>query len=284
MTASQGAARVTELSLRQQLGTASARSLLLTVLGEFVLPHCEPVWTSTLVTVLGALGVEEKAARQALMRVGGDGWIAASRHGRRTRWALTPAGERLLADGSRRIFSFAGAVRQWNGQWLLIAVDAPEGQRALRQQLRTKLSWAGFGPLPGGLWISPRSEREAEARAVLDEVGLAGVAYSFHARAGEIGSAEAMISEAWDLDDIQRRYQDFLDLVSPLNPQDAQQALTHQLRLVQEWRRFPLLDPGLPLQLLPESWNGARAAELFHRRHSEWNDRAWVAWRVLAAR
>ena len=30
---------------RQELGAASARSLLLTVLGEFVLPSGRPVWT-----------------------------------------------------------------------------------------------------------------------------------------------------------------------------------------------------------------------------------------------
>lgn len=283
MTASQREAGAIQLSRRRQLGTASARSLLLTVLGEFVLPQSAPVWTSTLVTVLGELGVEEKAARQALMRVGGDGWIVANRYGRRTRWALTPAGERLLSDGTRRIFSFAGAVRHWNGQWLLLAVDVPEGQRALRQQLRTKLSWAGFGLLPGGLWISPRGERETEARAVLDEVGLADAAHSFHARAGEIGATETMISQAWNLDDLECRYQEFLDLVLPLDPQNAREALAYQLRLVQEWRRFPLLDPGLPRQFLPESWSGARAADVFHRRHSDWNDQAWVAWRSLAA-
>jgi phenylacetic acid degradation operon negative regulatory protein len=29
------------------------------------------------------------------------------------------------------------------------------------------------------------------------------------------------------------------------------------------WRRLPYLDPGLPPELLPEGWNGGRAAALF---------------------
>jgi phenylacetic acid degradation operon negative regulatory protein len=29
------------------------------------------------------------------------------------------------------------------------------------------------------------------------------------------------------------------------------------------WRRLPFLDPGLPPELLPADWHGARAAELF---------------------
>ncbi|HEY7044006.1 MAG TPA: PaaX family transcriptional regulator C-terminal domain-containing protein, partial [Nocardioidaceae bacterium] len=29
------------------------------------------------------------------------------------------------------------------------------------------------------------------------------------------------------------------------------------------WRRLPYLDPGLPDDLLPKGWSGARAADLF---------------------
>ena len=49
-------------------GYPSARSLLLTVLGEFVHARGGRVWTGTLVDALGALGVEQKSARQALAR------------------------------------------------------------------------------------------------------------------------------------------------------------------------------------------------------------------------
>ena len=30
-----------------------------------------------------------------------------------------------------------------------------------------------------------------------------------------------------------------------------------------EWRRLAYLDPGLPLPLLPQGWNGVTAGELF---------------------
>jgi phenylacetic acid degradation operon negative regulatory protein len=35
------------------------------------------------------------------------------------------------------------------------------------------------------------------------------------------------------------------------------------VHVLTEWRRLPYLDPGLPPELLPEKWPGARAAELF---------------------
>ena len=46
-------------SRRREVGSASARSLLLTVLGEFVHPRHSSVWTATLLEALGSLGVEE---------------------------------------------------------------------------------------------------------------------------------------------------------------------------------------------------------------------------------
>src|SRR5664280_2475439 len=52
-----------------ELGAPSARSLLVTVLGEFVLPAGGWVWTGTLVVVRGALGIEAGAARQAPVSV-----------------------------------------------------------------------------------------------------------------------------------------------------------------------------------------------------------------------
>ena len=86
------------LSRRHAAGTDSARGLLLTVLGEFVLPAGETAWTSAFIETFGRLGVEEKATRQALMRTAEDGWLAGERVGRRTLWRLTPAAERLLVD------------------------------------------------------------------------------------------------------------------------------------------------------------------------------------------
>src|SRR5689334_24942964 len=92
---------------RQELGAASARSLLLTVLGEFVLPAGRPVWTSALLDLLADLDVAEKAARQAIMRSADSGWIEASRIGREARWSLTPAGTELLREGTERSYGFA---------------------------------------------------------------------------------------------------------------------------------------------------------------------------------
>src|SRR3954451_18448215 len=129
---------------RQELGAASARSLLLTVLGEFVLPGGRPVRTAPILDLLADLDVAEKAARQAIMRTADSGWITGSRTGRETRWSLTDAGTRLLKEGTDRIYGFAADDRSWEGQWLVLVVAVPENARQLRTTLRTQLGWAGL--------------------------------------------------------------------------------------------------------------------------------------------
>jgi phenylacetic acid degradation operon negative regulatory protein len=268
---------------RQELGAASARSLLLTVLGEFVLPAGLPVWTSALLELLAELGVAENAARQAIMRTADSGWIEARRAGRETRWSLTPSGERLLREGTARIYGFAAEADTWDHRWLLLTLDPPE-DRARRQRLRTQLGWAGLGSLGPATWVTPRVDREAAARAVLEELGLLAGSWSFVATAGQVGDERSLVRAAWDLDAVEQRYEDFLELVGRRRPRTDRQALVAQVRLVQEWRRFPLLDPGLPRELLPPRWSGNRAAALFADRHAAWAPRARTAWAGLALR
>jgi phenylacetic acid degradation operon negative regulatory protein len=266
---------------RQELGAASARSLLLTVLGEFVLPSGRPVWTATLIDLLADLDVAEKAARQAIMRAADSGWIEGSRVGRETRWALTETGTRLLREGTDRIYGFASEEPAWDGRWLVLSVGTPENARPLRQRLRTRLGWAGLGSVNGTTWVTPRIEREPEALRVLDELGVSEGSWSFVAEAGVIGDERSLARTAWELDTIEDRYEDFLDLVARRRPRSDRQALVAQVRLVQEWRRFPFLDPRLPRELLPPRWSGSRAAGVFRERHATWAPRAQAAWSEL---
>jgi phenylacetic acid degradation operon negative regulatory protein len=270
------------LTRRHALGAASARSLLLTILGEFVLPIQQPVWTSTVVSLLDRLGVEEKAARQALARTAADGWLTSERVGRNVRWSLTPPGRRLLTEGAERIYSFGASAPEWDGTWLVLYVSVPESKRRLRHQLRTRLSWAGFGSPEPGMWISPYAGRELEAHTVVEELDLEADAMSFTARFAGIGRERAMVTKAWDLDTVARRYEEFIDAFTGLVPRTEDDVVLAQIRLVHDWRRFPFLDPLLPARLLPPRWSGARARKLFDAKHAEWQGPAKHRWLELA--
>jgi phenylacetic acid degradation operon negative regulatory protein len=264
------------LSRRQAAGAPGTRGLLLTLLGEFVLPGGTPAWTSAVVSALAQLGVEEKTARQALMRTAAAGWLEAEKTGRRTRWHLTPAARRLLTDGAARIYSHLGPAEPWDGHWLLVSARIPDQDRRARHLVRTRLSWAGFGSLGPGLWISSHPGRGGEALGVLRDAGIADGAQVFTATRTGPGDATAMAGQAWDLAAIEREYEQFLAAFGGPPPDDA---LAGQIALVHAWRRFPAIDPALPRELLPQQWSGLAAAQLFAQRHadqaaaaqSEWN-------------
>ena len=179
------------VSRRVTGGSSSARGMMFTLMGEFVLPGDGSAWTSAVLAVFGRLGVAEKATRQALMRTGNAGWLQPRKEGRRTRWVLTPAARRLLTDGAERIYSF-GPVQDWDGRWVIVRARIPDSDRGARHMVRTRLSWAGFGSLGAGLWISPHAAREAEAVRVLQDAGVAAGAHVFTGGRGGLGGGKAI--------------------------------------------------------------------------------------------
>jgi phenylacetic acid degradation operon negative regulatory protein len=251
--------------------------MILTLLGEYLLPDDGTAWTSAVLAVFDRLGVTEKATRQALMRTSNAGWLQSQKEGRRTRWQLTPAARKMLTDGAERIYSF-GPAREWDGRWVLVQARIPESDRAARHLVRTRLMWAGFGSLGSGLWISPHPEREQEAIRVLRDAGVADDAHVFTARRSDVGDVKSMVAEAWDLPAIDSAYEEFNSEFRVATPRDV---LTRQLELVHAWRRFPSIDPALPRELLPARWSGARAAQLFADRHEQWLDDARREWKRL---
>lgn len=271
------------LNRRREVGSASARSLLLTVLGEFALPRDEGVWTASIVEALGTLDVEERAARQALARASAEGLLISERHGRRTAWSLTPRGSELLADGTTRIYGFMRQPRAWDGRWFVLTLSIPESQRRLRHQLRTQLTWLGLGSPSSGLWVSPDVDMTKEVDRVVAGLGLTAQSFAWVGPTSGIGDESRLVRAAWDLEDVETRYLDFLSQFEERRADTPAEAFFAQIELVHEWRRFPFLDPDLPRELLDHSWPGPRAASIFHERHAQWHRQAQLEWDRLQA-
>jgi phenylacetic acid degradation operon negative regulatory protein len=254
---------------------------LLTVLGEFVLPRPEPVWTQTLIDVLAGLGVEQKSARQALARTAAEGLLASDRSGRRVRWSLSTAGRRLLTEGAARIYGFGTRSTAWDGRWLVLLVSVPESRRQLRHRLRTRLAWAGLGSPTPGVWVTPDPTKQDEVARVIADLELNEVTSSFVGPFGAIGAERDVVAQAWDLAGIEAAYADFLATFGSMAPTTSAEVMTAQIHLVHAWRRFPFLDPALPSELLPAEWAGARAAALFGTLHARWDGPASRHWCAL---
>jgi phenylacetic acid degradation operon negative regulatory protein len=252
---------------KRAVGAPAARSILLTILGEYVLPSQRSVWLETMIQALGVLDYQTHAARQAIARSVTGGWLRSERTGRRARLSLTPETREMLEAGAGRIYSF-GAPWDWEGRWLLVVLRVPEERRDVRHQMRTQLAWAGFGSLGGGLWISPHVERERE----LSHVDPAAELLSFDAAVGGLGDPARVLTEAWDLASIADAYRGFVDRFRSLRPNTPEAVFRAQTQLVHGWRKFPFLDPDLPESVLPAKWPRAQAHDVFHERHASWHE------------
>ncbi|GLZ15774.1 PaaX family transcriptional regulator [Actinomadura sp. NBRC 104425] len=275
------AATGTSVSLKSDfssLAPGSARSLLLTVLGEFVWPNGKPVWTSSLLHVLKGLGIEEQTARQAIARAASSGWIEGERHGREVRWSLTERGKRIFEEGSPRVRSMSDPFSNWNGTWLTLLVTIPHTHRTTRKKLYSGLTWAGFGNPASGVWVSPHPERSAEVAGLIDQLELREHTISFVGRVGDVGiPEERIVEEGWDLAALEEHYKKVLDAITGLRPAPGDEMLFTHVRMVSEWQRFPLRDPQLPEALLPD-WIGRRAARHIEALRAQWWDQVQAHW------
>lgn len=246
-----------------------AKALLLTVLGEFVLPAGGEAWTSSLVAAASSLGIGEKNARQALSRISDQGLIEGVRHGRSVRWGLTPAGRQLLESGTERIYSFGRREVEWNGKWLTAHCPVAESIRATRNELRTELGYLGFGELSASLLISPRVENDAALREVLTRLELLDESTILWAQSVDEIEDHQLVTKAWNLDELGNSYAAFIETHQCTETTEPDAAFTALVELVHEWRRFPFIDPELPTQLLPHNWPGTTAVSVFHQRHGD---------------
>jgi phenylacetic acid degradation operon negative regulatory protein len=270
------------LGLRQDgdVGTSSASDLLITIFGELMRPAGGAAWTQTLSAALGLVGVEDKAARQAISRLSAKGWINSERVGRKSRWQLTDWATDLLTLGAERIYGLGATGREWDGTWLVLLASVPETQRHLRSRLAVQLGWAGFGSLGQGVWVSPRAEREVEATSILRDLEVDG-AVLFRSTMTDVGDPLDVADRAWPPNALAREYQSFLARPDQPRAPEGPAAARQLIELVDAWRRFPLADPDLPRELRPADWPGDRAASTFRRQRAAWASEASGWWATI---
>jgi len=268
-------------SRRYAAGAGGVRGMLTTILGEFARRTGQPTPSSALIDVLGRFGVGEKTSRQTVLRASKDGWLIPVRSGRETLWQLSPPFEQFLNGGEEKIYGFTAVQPVWERQWLVVLARVAEDNRPGRHLLETRLSWAGFGNPAPGVWVSTYTDRAKEAEQVLREAGVRKGAQIFLAEHLAGDELPVLVGQAWDIDGLGREYEEFLEEFTR-NP--SGDPLLRLALLVHAWRRFRLIDPTLPAELLPAGWSGIRAAKLFHRQHGRWRPAAMAEWRRICAR
>jgi phenylacetic acid degradation operon negative regulatory protein len=247
---------------------AQPRQLIVTVYGLYSRGAGGWMSVASLVSLLGDLGIDEPAVRSSISRLKRRGILVARRSGGAAGYELSGEGQAILREGDHRIFRRERA-RLGDG-WLLAVFSVPEAERHQRHVLRSQLGRLGFGTAAPGVWIAPAYLREATAE-MLGRLGLSGYADLFHADHLAFGDLPTKVRQWWDLDRTERLASDFVAAYEPVllgwaarrAASRPREAFADYVRMLTDWRRLPYLDPGLPAELLPPGWTGARAAEIF---------------------
>lgn len=262
----------------------TAQASLLYILGDLVHPSTGAVPTAAFLTALAEAGHETHAARQALARSAKAGWIAATRQGRETWWALTDRGHRLITDGQQRIADLGSEDLEWDRRWVMVVISIPHARRAIRSRVYRYLWWSGFGTPVAGIWVSPHVRNEHGARFAIRNFDLTDNSLSFIGAAGSVGLTEAQIvDQAWDLDDLDTHYNDLVQRHRAPDTNSGQAALRAVLAIDADLQQLPLHDPQLPRELAPDSSSRDAARQLLAWRAS-WLVPARRYWADIQAR
>lgn len=240
-----------------------AKSLIVTVYGDSVLPFGGGCWLGALIDLVAPLGLNERVTRTAVFRLVQDGILEAERVGRRSRYTLTRIGRRQFDSAQARIY--ASEPPQRDGKWTLIAM--PDALSAAeRDALSRELGWLGFARLAPGLLGTARGDAADQVNTVLSELESTEDCVVFAAESRSDGALPGLAAKAWPLEEIAADYSEFLSLFERLRsdaphlgPEDAFVART---LLIHAYRRALLRDPALPDMLLPERWPGHAARSL----------------------
>ncbi|NVK19404.1 MAG: phenylacetic acid degradation operon negative regulatory protein PaaX [Methylocystaceae bacterium] len=249
--------------------TLRAKSLLVTVYGDAILPHGGSVWLGSLINLVEPLGLSERMVRTAVFRLSKDQWLTSTQIGRRSYYKLTEIGRRRFETAHRRIY--ASPQKSWNGEWLMVVVNKANLPQETRDQLRREFQWLGFGTVSPNVFAHPAADIRA-VRQIIQDLDVTDQVVTMGARADRhSGTAphRNMVHSSWDLDQLSKDYNHFLDAFRPLyhalsgeseiNPESAFMVRT---LLIHEYRRIMLRDPMLPDELLNTDWPGSTAASL----------------------
>jgi phenylacetic acid degradation operon negative regulatory protein len=245
---------------------------MLSFFGDHVLGRRVCVFSGSIIEVLSRVGVSEEATRSTLSRMAQRGLLRRQRRGRRIYFGLTPRSIAILEDGDTRIWKTGVVNRDKNGSFTLLGFSLPEAWQRQRHDLRSRLTWAGFGPLQGGMWIAPA---EVDVRALLHELSLDARVKVFVAKPLPPTDIVQLLRDAYDLEALSAHYRAFLHRWEGRRPStNAPDALTRKLLLTTEWLQIVRHDPRLPVHLLPSDWPAVRAQRVFKKLDASYEELA----------
>ena len=189
----------------------------------------------------------QKSLRKSLYNLADAGMIE--------NWEITDKGFSRLKELIPKYIE----SRPWNGWLYLTIYDIPENLRRSRMKLSNLMKQLAFGMLQKSVWVSfldpePFLADLIEWDELDDFVVTVKSRVSPRLRNGLI----PLLANAFKLDNLNLRYEGFIDQVKEAKIESADLAVRYLAILRQ--------DPQLPFRLLPQDWLGDKAHQVYVKK------------------
>jgi phenylacetic acid degradation operon negative regulatory protein len=243
------------------------RTLLVEFLGAFV--RHQDNWTpvAALVSLMGEVGLDESTVRTLVSRLKQREWLVPERRNNANGYRLSDIALRSLDEGDQIVWHARQHVNLADG-WALVAFSVPEKERSKRHLIRSRLGALGFGNVGAGIWLAP-ARMLPEARSLLEELNLTKFVDLFVAQYAPGQELSELIQRGWDLESLNHDYKEFVAGQEPVlkewraTPGTDADAFRAYMLALNQWRKLPFRDPGLPTELLGTGWAGDAAGVVF---------------------
>ena len=248
------------------------KSVVMTLFGDAITPHGGEVWLGSLIELLAPFGISDRLVRTSVFRLAEEGWLDATREGRRSLYALNPSSASRFERAYQRVY--APSNRPWQGKWTLLLATSDGITAAQRAGLRKELLWEGFGMITPGIFGHPSADPQVIGE-ILDRVGVRSIVFVCTASESEMVDGRplsGLVEQCWQLESVVADYEHYIEcfaslqkLLNTKNTPDPEQAFVVRTLAIHEFRRAQLHDPQLPLKLLPARWPGKTAYDLCYQ-------------------
>jgi len=149
---------------------------------------------------------------------------------------------------------------KWNGKWRIISYEIPEKKREIRDRLRREMQGWGLGPWHRSFWLTPHpilttlksltSQKEEEQYIQAFEAD-----HTF-------GDRDILIEKVWGKSTLDKSYRELFKKWHEILS-SGDEKIDKLKKVIGEYINLLRQDPGLPKELIGDSWIGFEGWNIF---------------------
>lgn len=149
---------------------------------------------------------------------------------------------------------------KWDGKWRVISYEIPEKKREIRDRLRREMQGWGLGPWHRSFWLTPHPILPT-LKTLTDQKEEEKYIQAFEAD-HTFGDRTILIEKVWGKANLDKQYRDLFkkwhDVLS-----SSEEKLDKFKKVVSYYIDILRQDPGLPKELVGETWIGFEGWNIF---------------------